>query len=121
MTPLPFRPDVLPTQGARVTVMGLGLFGGGLAAARFFASRGARVTVTDLRNAEQLRESVAALDGTGVELHLGGHRDEDFTGADLVVVNQAVPPDPPWPGLARSLDTEINLFFKLCRARMIVG
>jgi UDP-N-acetylmuramoylalanine--D-glutamate ligase len=115
------RPDLPPIPGARVTVMGLGLFGGGLAAARFFASRGARVTVTDLRSAEQLRESVAALEGAGVELRLGSHREEDFTGADLVLVNQAVPPDSPWLGLARSLDTEINLFFKMCRARMIVG
>jgi UDP-N-acetylmuramoylalanine--D-glutamate ligase len=101
--------------------MGLGLFGGGLAAARYFASRGAQVTVTDLRTAEQLRESVAALQGTGVELRLGGHREEDFTGADLVLVNQAVPPDSPWLRLARSLDTEMNLFFKLCRARTVVG
>jgi UDP-N-acetylmuramoylalanine-D-glutamate ligase len=29
--------------------MGLGLFGGGEGAARFFAARGAKVTVTDLR------------------------------------------------------------------------
>ncbi|HEU4339402.1 MAG TPA: UDP-N-acetylmuramoyl-L-alanine--D-glutamate ligase [Planctomycetota bacterium] len=121
MKPLRLRHDLPPTQGARVTVMGLGLFGGGLASARYFAARGAKVTVTDLRNAEQLRESVAALDGTGVELRLGGHREEDFTGADLVIVNQAVPPESPWLGLARSLDTEINLFFKLCRARTIVG
>jgi len=121
MKPARLRSDVPPIPGARVTVMGLGLFGGGLAAARFLASRGARVTVTDLRTAEQLRESVAALEGSGVELHLGGHRDEDFTGADFVLVNQAVPPDSPWLRLARSIDTEINLFFKLCRARMIAG
>ncbi len=101
--------------------MGLGLFGGGVGAARFFASRGARVTVTDLRTADQLRESVAALEGTGVELRLGGHREEDFTGADLVLVNQAVPPDSPWLRLARSLETETNLFFKLCPAKRVVG
>ena len=32
--------------------MGLGLFGGGVAAARWFAARGANVTVTDLRDAD---------------------------------------------------------------------
>jgi UDP-N-acetylmuramoylalanine--D-glutamate ligase len=121
MKPLRLRPDVPPTRGTRVTVMGLGLFGGGLGAARFFASRGARVTVTDLRTADQLRESVAALEGTGVELRLGGHREEDFTGADLVLVNQAVPPESPWLQLAKALDTETNLFFKMCQARTVVG
>jgi len=121
MNPWRLRPDVPPTRGSRVTVMGLGLFGGGAGAARYFASRGARVTVTDLRTAEQLRESVAALEGAGVELRLGGHREEDFAGADFVLVNPAVPPDSPWLRLARSLETEMNLFFKLCRARSIVG
>jgi len=101
--------------------MGLGLFGGGAGAVRFLAARGARVTVTDLRTADQLRESISALDGLPVEFHLGGHREEDFTGADLVLVNPAVPPDSPWLRLAKSLDTEMNLFFKLCRARTIVG
>jgi UDP-N-acetylmuramoylalanine--D-glutamate ligase len=101
--------------------MGLGLFGGGAGAVRFLAARGARVTVTDLRPADQLRESVSALDGLPVEFHLGGHLKEDFTDADLVLVNPAVPPDSPWLGLARSLETELNLFFKLCRARMVVG
>ena len=33
----------------KVTVMGLGLHGGGLASALFFARHGARVTVTDNR------------------------------------------------------------------------
>ncbi|HTF58053.1 MAG TPA: Mur ligase family protein [Planctomycetota bacterium] len=115
------RPDVPSLRGARATVMGLGLFGGGAGAVRFLASRGARVTVTDLRTADQLRESISALDGLPVEFHLGGHREEDFTRADLVLVNPAVPSDSPWLGLARSLDTEMNLFFKLCRARPVVG
>ncbi|HEY3226249.1 MAG TPA: Mur ligase family protein, partial [Planctomycetota bacterium] len=115
------RPDVPSLRGARATVMGLGLFGGGAGAVRFLAARGARVTVTDLRPADQLRETVSALDGLPVEFHLGGHLKEDFTDADLVLVNPAVPPDSPWLGLARSLETELNLFFKLCRARMVVG
>jgi UDP-N-acetylmuramoylalanine--D-glutamate ligase len=114
-------PGLPPFRGARVTVMGLGLFGGGLTAARYFASKGARVTVTDLRTAEQLRESVAALEGSGVDLHLGGHREEDFAGADVVVANQAVPPESPWLASAKRVETETNLFFKLCRSSRITG
>ena len=37
-----------------VTVMGLGLNGGGLAVFVFFAECGAKVTVTDLKSAEEL-------------------------------------------------------------------
>ena len=36
--------------GTRVTVMGLGTFGGGVGATRFLAGCGARVIVTDLRD-----------------------------------------------------------------------
>ena len=35
-----------------ITVMGLGLFSGGVGVAQFLAKQGARVTVTDLRNAD---------------------------------------------------------------------
>jgi UDP-N-acetylmuramoylalanine--D-glutamate ligase len=121
MTLWNLRPDVPPLRGARVTVLGLGLFGGGVGAVRFLASRGARVTVTDQKPADQLRESVEALAGLPVDFRFGGHRAEDFADADLVLVNPAVPPDSPWLRHARSLDTEMNLFFKLCRARRIAG
>ena len=108
-------------SGARVTVMGLGLFGGGVGVTKYLVRSGARVTVTDQKSAHDLRESVAALDGLPVEMHLGGHREEDFRGADLVVVSPAVPADSPWPAMARGRDTEMNLFFKACRARTIYG
>ena len=42
----------------RVTVMGLGLHGGGLASALFFARHGARVTVTDNRKNPEVFESI---------------------------------------------------------------
>ncbi len=108
-------------RGRRVTVMGLGLFGGGVGAARFLVRCGARVTVTDLKPEADLRESVEALRGWPVEFRLGGHREEDFLGADLVVVSPAVPGSSPFLRLAPALETEINLFFKLNRARTVVG
>jgi len=46
-------------EGLAVTVMGLGLFGGGAGAASYFAKRGARVTVTDLKSAEALAPRLA--------------------------------------------------------------
>ena len=110
-------------QGKRVTVMGLGLLGGGVGVARFLAAQGARVTVTDLKDEAALAESVARLDNLPLTLHLGGHADADFVEADLVVVNPAVPEASPFLAKARAagvaLETEINLFFKLCPAAIV--
>ncbi len=108
-------------RGSRVTVMGLGLFGAGVGVTKYLCRAGAHVTVTDLKDPHELRESVAELAGWPVDLHLGEHREEDFSTADLVVVSPAVPPSSPWLSLAASLETELNLFFKLCPARTIYG
>ena len=108
--------------GRRVTVMGLGRFGGGVGVARFLADQGADVTVTDLDTPENLADSMAEL-GNEVVYHLGGHRAEDFTDTDLVVVNPAVQPGNEFVRLAREsgvpVTTEINLFFERCPARII--
>jgi UDP-N-acetylmuramoylalanine--D-glutamate ligase len=107
----------------RVTVMGLGLFGGGAGVARFLARRGARVTVTDLKGEEALRPSVESLAGFDVTLRLGHHVEDDFTSAELVVANPAVPPDAPLLEAARRhgipVESEISLFFRLCPAEIV--
>jgi UDP-N-acetylmuramoylalanine--D-glutamate ligase len=109
-------------RGKRVTVMGLGSFGGGVGAVRFLVSRGALVTVTDLLTKEELAESLAEIGDCDLEeLHLGGHVDADFTDADLVVVNPAVPPASRFLEVARRshvpLTTEIALFWQFNRSR----
>jgi UDP-N-acetylmuramoylalanine--D-glutamate ligase len=101
--------------------MGLGLFGGGLGVARFLVKAGAKVVVTDQKSEHDLREAVAELKGLPVELHLGGHREEDFRQADLVVVNPAVPASSPWLRMSSALETEMNLFLKLCPAKTTAG
>ena len=104
--------------------MGLGHFGGGVAAARWLARQGAIVTVTDLTDENTLADSLAMLADVPVAaVHLGGHREEDFRDADLVVVNPAVRPDNSWLDTARragaTLRTEIELFVKNCPARIV--
>ncbi|MDR1611233.1 MAG: UDP-N-acetylmuramoyl-L-alanine--D-glutamate ligase [Planctomycetota bacterium] len=86
----------------RVTVMGLGLFGGGVGAACYFSDLGARLVVTDLAPAEKLGASLARLEGRDIEFRLGGHRMRDFTGTDLVVANQVVRPDNRYLAAARA-------------------
>ena len=118
---LPLIRTLPPLQGKRVTVMGLGLFGGGLGVTRFLVRSGAKVTVTDSKSETDLRESVEQLRGLSVTLKLGGHDERDFLDADLVIVNPAVPENNPFLKVAPALETEMNLFFKLCRARNILG
>ncbi|MDR1518853.1 MAG: UDP-N-acetylmuramoyl-L-alanine--D-glutamate ligase [Planctomycetota bacterium] len=77
----------------RVTVMGLGRFGGGGGAARYFAGLGARVTVTDLDGPEKLAASIASLAEFDIRFVLGRHEREDFVQTDLVIANQAVRPE----------------------------
>ncbi len=89
--------------GKRVLVVGLAQTG--IAVARFCASRGAKVTVTDKSPAEKLADRVAQLGGVA-ELELGGHATESFTGSDLVVMSPGVP-EMPEMGAARAAGVEV--------------
>ncbi|MEM1098249.1 MAG: hypothetical protein AAGH92_05615, partial [Planctomycetota bacterium] len=103
--------------GKRITVMGLGRFGGGVGVTQFLSSRGATLTVTDMSPPDQLAESVAAVrDLPGVSLVLGEHREQDFRDADLIVANPAVKPTNAYLQIARDagvpITTEIVLLVR---------
>jgi len=110
-------------QNKRVTVMGLGRFGGGVGVTRWLATAGARVVLTDLKPAEKLKASLEEIQGLDVTLRLGGHDQRDFRAADLIVASPAVPDDSPFLQAARSagvpVTTEINLFVERCPARCV--
>jgi len=117
-------PPPVDLNGAQVTVMGLGRFGGGVGAVRFLTSRGARVTVTDLLGAEELAEPLSQIADCPVEAyHLGGHVENDFVDTDLVVVNPAIPPTNPFLARARDnavpLTSEMSLFWQFHRGRTL--
>ena len=108
----------------RVTVMGLGRHGGGVAIARYLAQRGALVTISDAANCETLNESLGQLSDVPIAAcHLGGHDPQDFTRAEFVVVNPAVRFDHPLLQLARTagatLTSEIEVFLRACPAKII--
>lgn len=112
-------------RGLRVTVLGLGHFGGGVGAVNFLLRRGAEVTVTDLLPAEELAESLSQIDASALAgLRLGAHDEADFRTADLVVVNPAVKRDHPMLQVASRagvpLSSEMNLFWQ-CRQGPVVG
>jgi UDP-N-acetylmuramoylalanine--D-glutamate ligase len=110
--------------GKKVVVQGLGRFGGGLDAAVFASSSDASdVIVTDLASADVLAAHVSALESLdNVTLRLGEHRREDFTGADVVIVNPAVRPDNEYISAARDggavITSQIGIFFQLCPCKI---
>lgn len=105
-------------RGKRVLVMGLGLHGSGIASARYAAQQGAQVRVTDLRPAEVLAPSIAALVGLPIEYVLGQHREEDFVWAQVVLHVPGVKRSSPYLRIAREhgaqIEQEIALFFSAC-------
>jgi len=110
--------------GKKILVMGLGRFGGGLDTTEFMHDAGARVTVTDLADAEQLRKSLNQLARYPyIEYHLGGHNESDFKQTDIVVANPAVPPDNRYLAIAEKagaqITSQIEFFFRLCPALII--
>ncbi len=111
--------DFASMGGVKVTIMGLGLHGGGLESARFFARRGARVTVTDMRDEKTLAPSIEALSGMPVRYVLGRHEMADFTGADIVVKNPAVKPDSPFLLASARVETDISVFLSISRSPLV--
>ena len=110
-------------RGRKVTVVGLGRFGGGVGVTGWLCGKGAVVTVSDVAEEDKLRDSVRQVAGLGVTLHLGGHDEADFLGAGLLVVNPAVPKDMPLLKAAEAAGvprtSEMNLFLQRCCARVV--
>lgn len=75
----------------RVLVVGLGK--SGVASALFLNERGARVTVSDSKTEDQLRDEIPVLLDKGIIVETGGHGDRTFRGQDLIVVSPGVPAD----------------------------
>lgn len=89
-------------KGKKITVMGLGLLGRGLGDARYLASMGAELIVTDLKSEEQLATSLEALkELPSITYVLGEHRLEDFRGRDFILKAAGVPLDSPYIAEAR--------------------
>ena len=106
-------------SGLRVTVMGLGLHGGGLTTARFLAKAGAIVTVTDTKDESGLADSVSALSGLPIRFVLGRHEMDDFRDADIVIKNPAVRPDSPFVLAAKAVESDVSLFLRFCRSPIL--
>jgi UDP-N-acetylmuramoylalanine--D-glutamate ligase len=88
-------------NGKRVLVVGLGR--SGVASALFLKARGARVTVSDAKSEDQLREEIPALLDQGIAVETGGHGERTFQNQDLIMVSPGVPVDAAPIAQARAL------------------
>ena len=109
-----------------VTIMGLGLNGGGEAAVRFFLKKGAYVLVTDMKTQEQLQSTVDKinndpdLDTSRLTYRLGEHRIEDFENADCVIKNPGVKYEGnKYLAAAKAIETDLSIFLRFTNAPII--
>jgi len=92
-------------QHKRVLVVGLGK--SGVAAALFLKSQGARVTVSDTKTPDELKEEIPRLLDEGITVETGGHGERTFQNQDLIIVSPGVPLDAPPLVQARSLGEKV--------------
>ncbi len=89
----------------RVLVVGLGK--SGVASALFMKAHGAKVTVSDTKSGDELRNEIPVLLDHGITVETGGHGDRTFRGQDLIVVSPGVPVDAPPLVQARTLGESV--------------
>jgi UDP-N-acetylmuramoylalanine--D-glutamate ligase len=93
--------NLMELKDKRVLVVGLGK--SGVASALFLKARGARVTVSDTKSGDELRNEIPALLDHGITVETGGHGERTFRGQDLIVVSPGVPADAPMLVQARAM------------------
>jgi UDP-N-acetylmuramoylalanine--D-glutamate ligase len=82
----------MDVKAQRIVVVGMGR--SGLSVARWLAKEGARVTVSEAKAETALdRAMVADTRSRGIAVETGGHREESFLSADLIVPSPGVPLD----------------------------
>jgi UDP-N-acetylmuramoylalanine--D-glutamate ligase len=110
--------DRFTVRGKRVIVVGAAR--SGVAAAELLVSRGASVTLTDLR--DQIADEQRLRDA-GVNLELGEHRESTLRRADLIVVSPGVPSRQPAIEAARAAGVpiigELELASRWLRGRIV--
>jgi UDP-N-acetylmuramoylalanine--D-glutamate ligase len=89
----------------RVLVVGLGK--SGVASALFLKAHGARVTVSDTKPQDELKNEIPVLLDQGIAVETGGHGERTFRGQDLIVVSPGVPVDAPPLVQARALGEKV--------------
>lgn len=97
-------------EDKNITVMGLGLLGRGLNVTKFLAKCGANLTVTDLKDEDELKPSLKELEKyDNIEYVLGRHRLSEFEDADMVIKAPGVPKDSKYIKRAKENDIPVEM------------
>lgn len=108
-------------KGRNALVVGLARTGA--ATAEFLARRRARVTISELKPAEQVAALAERLRGLGVRLECGGHEERSFLSADLIIPSPGVPLDLPALLAARhrgiEIISELELAWRFLRGTVV--
>ena len=108
-------------NGKKAVILGLARQGSALA--RYLAERGARVTVSDLRPADQLSGRLEELGDLPIRYVLGEHPLSLLDNTDMVFLSGGVPLEAPLPRAARErgipLSNDSQLFLQACPALVI--
>lgn len=114
----PFK-SIDDIKNKNVTIMGLGLNGGGEAAVKFFLKKGANVLVTDMKTREQLQQTIdrinadPSLDTSNLTYRLGEHCLEDFENADCVIKNPGIKYEGnKFLAAAKAIETDLSIFLR---------
>jgi len=123
MSPKPFLIQNHDFEGSRATVLGLGQFGGSLAAIEYLADQGAQITVIDAKTEEALAESLSQLVSYPNIKFLLGNLETQLPETDFLVANPAIPPNHRLLKYAQEqqipVTSEMELFWQLNRGRVI--
>ncbi|OHA83436.1 MAG: UDP-N-acetylmuramoylalanine--D-glutamate ligase [Candidatus Yonathbacteria bacterium RIFOXYC1_FULL_52_10] len=113
-------------KGKKVLVVVLGIHGGGVATAKWLFAHGAKVSVTDLRTADELAASLKKFtpkERSGISFVLGGQHEKDFQTHDIVVLGPGVPRESKYLAAAvkakRDIQNDASLFFKFTENQVI--
>ena len=103
-------------------ILVVGFARSGLSATNFLLERGGRVTITDTKTEEELKDYISQLIMPPA-LSLGGHRIEDFLDADFIVLSPGVPSN--LPELLKASEgnipiySEVELAYRFLKGRII--
>jgi len=112
-------------NGQKVVVFGFGVNGGGLGTVEFLlGTEVAKIVITDTKTEEQLQSTYTKLPSDSrLEWRLGGHSEQDFREADIVIKNPGIRWDHPLILLAQAHGARIlmdsTIFMALCVAPVI--
>ena len=110
----------------KILIVGLGSLGGGIATSLWFLKQKANITITDLRDKRDLKQSLNKLKKyfSRIKLSLGGHNKKDFKNHNLIIINPGVKiKNNPYLQIAKKeknlIENELSLFLRFNQSPLI--